>query len=63
MDVRDLKFDDETFDVCLDKGTLDCFACGEDAATEVSTMLKEVNRVLKPGRLLATPMALSFLHC
>ncbi|CEO95425.1 Methyltransferase type 11 domain-containing protein [Plasmodiophora brassicae] len=49
MDVRDLKFDDETFDVCLDKGTLDCFACGEDAATEVSTMLKEVNRVLKPG--------------
>jgi len=49
MDVRDLKFKDETFDCVVDKGTLDAILCGSDSAKNAGQMLAECQRVLKKG--------------
>jgi len=51
MDARELKFPDESFDVIIDKGTLDSVLCGEETVRNSATMLAEIHRVLKPGRL------------
>ena len=49
MDATDLsQFDDRSFDVVLDKGTLDSLLCGDDAFINVARMTREVQRVLKP---------------
>ena len=56
-DALDMKYGDETFDAVLDKsrpvlpGTLDAILCGKKAFLNAATMLKEVQRVLKPGGL------------
>jgi len=49
MDVRKLEFADGTFDVVIDKGTLDSVLCGEGSTKNCSQMCKEISRVLKPG--------------
>lgn len=49
MDVRDIKYDNETFDLIIDKSTIDALLCGESSFASVATMLKEVQRVLKTG--------------
>lgn len=47
MDVRDLKYEDEFFDMIFDKSTIDAILCGESSFINLAKMLKEVDRVLK----------------
>jgi ubiquinone/menaquinone biosynthesis C-methylase UbiE len=57
MDIMDLKYEDKSFDIVLDKGTMDAIMCekgdvwnvSEELAAKVDNMLSEVARVLKPG--------------
>ena len=49
MDVRDLKYEDNSFDLAVDKSTIDALLCGEEAFINVAKMIKEVQRVLKVG--------------
>ena len=49
MDVRDLKYEDNTFDLAVDKSTIDALLCGDNAFINVAKMIKEVQRVLKVG--------------
>ena len=41
MDVRDLTYETEFFDLIIDKGTLDAMLCSDEAFTNVAKMLKE----------------------
>jgi len=47
MDVRDLKYENDFFDMVVDKSTIDAILCGECSFINVAKMLKEVDRVLK----------------
>ena len=47
MDALDLTYDNEMFDLILDKSTLDAISCGDRAQMDVALMLKECQRVLK----------------
>ena len=47
MDVCQMQYPDEYFDVTIDKSTIDAILCGDNAFLNVATMLKEVQRVLK----------------
>ena len=47
MDVHHMTYDDESFDVILDKGTLDAIICGDESSSNPEQALLEVNRVLK----------------
>ena len=49
MDARELKYPDETFDLIIDKSTIDALLCGNFAYINVAIMLKECQRVLKTG--------------
>lgn len=49
MDVWDLKYDDNTFDIAIDKSTIDALLCGDDAFINVAKMTHEVSWVLRPG--------------
>lgn len=49
MDVRDIKLDNNSVDLAIDKSTIDALLCGEDSFTNVAIMIKEVQRVLKVG--------------
>ena len=50
IDARNMKdFKDETFDLVIDKSTLDALLCGEEAFVNVALMTKEISRVLKTG--------------
>jgi ubiquinone/menaquinone biosynthesis C-methylase UbiE len=57
MDILDLKYKDQSFDIVLDKGTMDAIMCekgdvwnvSEELAAKVDAMLSGVTRVLKPG--------------
>ncbi|CAO3608709.1 unnamed protein product [Cunninghamella blakesleeana] len=57
MDIKDLKFDNESFDVIIDKGTMDALMCdkgdvwdpSEELIQEVKGEVDEVQRVLKVG--------------
>lgn len=49
MDVRDIKYKDNYFDLAIDKSTIDALLCGDDAFINVAKMIKEVQRVLKVG--------------
>ena len=42
MDVRNLQFDTEDFDIAIDKSTIDALLCGEEAYLNVARMTKEV---------------------
>ena len=41
MDIRDMTYEDATFDLIIDKATLDCIACNEASNLDVAFMLKE----------------------
>jgi hypothetical protein len=47
MDIRDLQQDDETFDLVIDKSTMDALLCGDQSFLNVAIMTKEIQRVLK----------------
>lgn len=49
MDVKNLSYKDETFDLIIDKSTIDALLCGEHSFMNVATMTKEMSRVLKTG--------------
>ncbi|OMJ94504.1 hypothetical protein SteCoe_2276 [Stentor coeruleus] len=49
MDVMDLKFPNNYFDLAIDKSTIDALLCGDNAFINVAKMTKEVQRVLKVG--------------
>lgn len=49
MDVRDIKYPSSSFDLAIDKSTIDALLCGESSYLNVAIMLKEVQRVLKVG--------------
>lgn len=50
MDVRNMKdFKDETFDLVIDKSTIDALLCGEQSFVNVALMTKEISRILKTG--------------
>ena len=49
MDGLDLDFLENSFDVVLDKSTLDAVLCGEMSFINSAVMLKEIQRVLKVG--------------
>lgn len=57
MDIMKLDYANSTFDIVLDKGTMDAIMCekgdvwdpSEDLVLKIDTMLSEVVRVLKPG--------------
>jgi ubiquinone/menaquinone biosynthesis C-methylase UbiE len=48
-DISKMKFSNNSFDFVFDKATLDTVICGDNSNKTVSSMLKEVCRVLKPG--------------
>lgn len=48
-DVRDIKADNNTFDLAVDKSTIDALLCGDNSFLNVAIMTKEVQRVLKSG--------------
>ena len=48
MDITDLsQLESNTFDMAIDKSTIDALLCGDDAFLKVAQMLKETQRVLK----------------
>ena len=49
MDVLKLEFPDSTFDVVIDKGTIDSLLCGSNSFHNVYQMNKQVSRVMKKG--------------
>ena len=46
MDITKMDFESKSFDLVLDKATLDSFMCGDTAITNVGTVLGEIYRVL-----------------
>lgn len=48
MDARSLAYEDDSFDVVVDKGCLDSILCGEDGAFGAKKLFQEINRVLTP---------------
>ena len=59
MDVRALDFPSSTFDLAIDKSTIDALLCGDNSYINVAKMTREVQRVLKTG---GTYMAISYGH-
>jgi len=49
MDVRKLQFNENEFDVAIDKSTMDAVLCGDNSFFNVAVMTKEVQRILKTG--------------
>lgn len=49
MDCTRMTYANETFDVAIDKSTIDALLCGDNAYVMVAKMTKEIQRVLKTG--------------
>ena len=50
LDVTEMsKFATDTFDIVIDKSTIDCLFCREDYVVKVAAMLNDTQRILKPG--------------
>lgn len=47
MDVCDMNYPDNFFDVAIDKSTIDTILCGENPVLSCFTFLKECQRVIK----------------
>lgn len=50
MSITQMDFADHSFDFVFDKGTIDSLLCGENSTSTVHKALKEIYRVLKPGK-------------
>jgi len=48
-DVRDIKYENNFFDLAVDKSTIDALLCGDNSFLNVAIMTKEVQRILKTG--------------
>ena len=51
MDARAMEFEDGSYDVAVDKGTLDAILCGSDSNINANLMLSECSRVMKNNSL------------
>jgi ubiquinone/menaquinone biosynthesis C-methylase UbiE len=49
MDCRKMTFPNESFDVVIDKGTMDAICCGHAYKENIAAMEREISRVLVPG--------------
>jgi len=49
MDVRDLSYNENFFDLVVDKSTIDALLCGDNSFINVAIMTKEIIRTLKVG--------------
>lgn len=49
MNVTDLKYESNSFDLIVDKSTIDALLCGDFSFINVAYMTKEVQRTLKVG--------------
>lgn len=49
MDVRQLTYEDNSFDAVIDKGTFDSILCGDGSGPSADQMLSEIHRVLSPN--------------
>lgn len=49
MDVRQLAYEDGSFDAVIDKGTFDSILCGDGSGPSADQMLSEIHRVLSPN--------------
>jgi len=50
LDVTNMgEFANASFDVVIDKGTLDALLCGDESTSNADKMLLEISRVLRPG--------------
>lgn len=49
MDVRDMTYTDNIFDLIVDKSTIDALLCGDNSFINVAIMTKEIIRTLKVG--------------
>ena len=49
MDCRKTTFENETFDVVIDKGTIDALCCSTNSLANVSNTSEDMFRILKPG--------------
>lgn len=49
MDCTNLKYENNTFDCVIEKGTIDALSCRRDSDKVIGQMLKEIHRVLKNG--------------
>ena len=49
MDVMNMSYSDNSYDIAIDKSTIDALLCGSHAFVNVAKMTREVQRVLKPG--------------
>lgn len=49
MSALDLKYDDLSFDVVIDKGTLDAVLCQKNGQENAKRMMEESYRVIKEG--------------
>lgn len=49
MDVKSMKYPDNTFDLIIDKSTIDALLCGDFSFMNVAQMTKEIQRTLKVG--------------
>ena len=48
MDITDMKdFETDSFDLTIDKSTMDALCCGDDSLLKLAKMMKEQIRVLK----------------
>jgi ubiquinone/menaquinone biosynthesis C-methylase UbiE len=48
MDIRKMDYPSETYDLVIDKSTIDTMMCTDNPITNVALMLDEAYRVLKP---------------
>lgn len=49
MDVWEMSYENNFFDIAIDKSTIDALLCGDNAFINVAKMTQEVQRVLKQG--------------
>lgn len=47
MDVRDMKFETNFFDLIIDKSTIDALLCGDQAFLNVALMMKVTQTDIK----------------
>nr|CAB3263765.1 methyltransferase-like protein 13 [Phallusia mammillata] len=58
MDITKMQFEDESFSVVIDKGTLDAMMSGDEMSKQIDEMFEEIGRVLKnAGRYICISLA------